>query len=47
MDWVTTTHTARPDAHYHTAFRGHFYQGRFKSFPVQVTDDTPRRSRRR
>ena len=35
MYWVTTTHTARHHAHYHSAGSGHLYQGRFKSFPVQ------------
>lgn len=35
MAWVTLTHTQRWHAHHETAGRGHVYQGRFKSFPVQ------------
>jgi len=38
MLWVTLTHTMRYHAHYHTTGEGHFYQGRFKSFPVQDDD---------
>ncbi len=33
--WVGGTHTMRYHSHYHTAGRGHLYQGRFKSFPIQ------------
>jgi putative transposase len=33
--WLTLTHTQRWHAHRHSAGRGHLYQGRFKSFPVQ------------
>ncbi|TWU48926.1 Transposase IS200 like protein [Rubripirellula tenax] len=29
------THTQRYHAHHHSAGRGHLYQGRYKSFPVQ------------
>jgi len=32
---LTLTHTQRWHAHRHSAGRGHLYQGRFKSFPVQ------------
>ena len=35
MQWMTMTHTQRWHAHRHSAGRGHLYQGRFKSFPVQ------------
>jgi len=38
MYWVTMTHTARHHAHYHSTGRGHLYQGRFKSFPVQSNE---------
>jgi len=34
-NWVYGTHTMRCNAHYHTAGKGHLYQGRFKSFPIQ------------
>lgn len=33
--WVCGPHTMRYNAHYHTAGKGHLYQGRFKSFPIQ------------
>ena len=33
--WVGGTHTMRYHAHYNSAGRGHLYQGRFKSFPIQ------------
>ena len=33
--WVGGTHTMRYNAHYHTTGKGHLYQGRFKSFPIQ------------
>jgi putative transposase len=36
MAWVTLTHTQRWHAHRESAGAGHLYQGRFKSFPVQV-----------
>ena len=36
--WVCGTHTMRYHAHNHTAGRGHLYQGRFKSFPIQDDD---------
>ncbi len=35
MQWVSMTHTQRWHAHRHSAGRGHLYQSRFKSFPVQ------------
>ncbi len=35
MRWLTVTHTQRWHAARGTAGRGHLYQGRFKSFPVQ------------
>ncbi|MDA1051865.1 MAG: transposase [Planctomycetota bacterium] len=36
--WVCGTHTMRYNVHYHTAGKGHLYQGRFKSFPIQDDD---------
>jgi len=30
-------HTMRYHAHYQTSGTGHLYQGRFKSFPIQVS----------
>jgi putative transposase len=36
MRWLTVTHTQRWHAIHGTAGAGHLYQGRFKSFPVQV-----------
>src|SRR3984957_4727001 len=33
--WLTLTHTQRWHAHRHSAGRGHVYQGRFKSFPIE------------
>jgi putative transposase len=36
--WLTHTHTMRWHTHYHTAGSGHLYQGRFKSFPIQVDE---------
>jgi putative transposase len=35
MQWLTMTHTQRWHAHHHSEGRGHLYQGRFKSFPIQ------------
>ncbi|NLX20182.1 MAG: transposase [Phycisphaerae bacterium] len=35
MQWLTMTHTQRWHAHRHSIGRGHLYQGRFKSFPIQ------------
>jgi putative transposase len=35
LRWVSLTHTMRSHAHYRTGGQGHFYQGRFQSFPVQ------------
>jgi putative transposase len=34
MGWVGVTHVRRYHEHYHQRGGGHFYQGRFKSFPV-------------
>jgi len=36
MRWVTVTHTQRRHASARTAGRGHIYQGRYKSFPIQT-----------
>ena len=33
--WICGTHTMRYHAHYGTSGKGHVYQGRFKSFPIQ------------
>jgi len=35
MHWLTTTHTTRWHTAHQTIGKGHVYQGRFKSFPVQ------------
>jgi len=35
MQWLTMTHAQRWHAHRHTGGRGHLYQSRFRSFPVQ------------
>lgn len=35
MQWLTTTHTTRWHAFRNLTGRGHLYQGRFKSFPIQ------------
>lgn len=35
MQWMTMTHTQRWHAHRRTQGRGHLYQSRFKSFPIQ------------
>jgi putative transposase len=35
MQWLTMTHVQRWHAHRHTGGRGHLYQSRFKSFPIQ------------
>ena len=35
MRWITLTHTQRFHTSHGTVGRGHLYQGRFKSFPVQ------------
>jgi len=35
---LTVTHTMRWHAHHRTGGTGHVYQGRFKSFPVQIDD---------
>ena len=35
MQWLTMTHTQRWHAHRDTGGRGHLYQSRFKSFPIQ------------
>ena len=36
--WLSTTHVRRWHQHRHTWGRGHVYQGRFKSFPVQTDE---------
>src|SRR5438270_1239281 len=36
--WLTVTHAQRYHAHHHSTGRGHVYQGRFKSFPVQADE---------
>ncbi len=36
LRWITVTHTQRWHAHHRSAGTGPVYQGRFKSFPVQV-----------
>jgi len=36
MRWITVTHTQRWHAHRHSSGTGPVYQGRFKSFPVQL-----------
>jgi putative transposase len=38
MRWLTLTHTQRWHAHHRTAGTGHLYQGRYKSFPVQMDE---------
>jgi putative transposase len=35
MQWLSMTHAARWHAHRHTGGRGHLYQSRFRSFPIQ------------
>lgn len=35
MQWLGQTHAARWHAHRHSRGRGHLYQSRFKSFPIQ------------
>jgi putative transposase len=35
MQWLTMTHTQRWHAHRQSVGRGHLYQGRFKSFPIE------------
>ena len=35
MRWLSNTHVRRYHQHYHSYGRGHVYQGRFKSFPIQ------------
>jgi putative transposase len=36
MRWLTVTHTQRWHANHQTSGTGHLYQGRFKSFPIEV-----------
>ena len=36
--WPTHTHSMRWHAHYHSGGTGHIYQGRFKSFPLEMDD---------
>ena len=35
MQWLSVTHVQRWHAHHRTSGRGHLYQSRFRSFPVQ------------
>ena len=35
MQWLSMTHAARWHARRHSVGRGHLYQGRFRSFPIQ------------
>jgi len=35
MQWLSQTHVARWHSHRHSRGRGHLYQSRFKSFPVE------------
>jgi putative transposase len=35
MQWLSMTHAQRWHAHRHTGGRGHLYQSRFQSFPIQ------------
>jgi putative transposase len=35
MQWLAQTHAARWHAHHKTRGRGHVYQSRFRSFPIQ------------
>jgi putative transposase len=35
MQWLTMTHAQRWHAHRHSGGRGHLYQSRFRSFPIQ------------
>ncbi|HXE54754.1 MAG TPA: transposase [Tepidisphaeraceae bacterium] len=35
MQWLSMTHAQRWHAHRHSGGRGHLYQSRFKSFPIQ------------
>ena len=41
---LTVMHTMRYHAHYKTGGTGHVYQGRFKSFPIQIVPDSNRRA---
>ena len=38
LRWITVTHTQRWHAYRNTAGTGPVYQGRFKSFPIQIDD---------
>ena len=38
MRWITVTHTQRWHAYRHSSGTGPVYQGRFKSFPVQIDE---------
>lgn len=38
MRWLTVTHTQRWHAHRHTTGTGPIYQGRFKSFPIEMDE---------
>jgi putative transposase len=36
MQWVGVTHVRRHHEHYHARGGGHLYQGRYKSFPIEI-----------
>jgi len=38
MNWLTLTHTQRLHRHRNSVGNGHFYQGRFKSFPIETSE---------
>jgi putative transposase len=38
MNWLTLTHTQRWHQHRHTVGKGHVYQERFKSFPIETSE---------
>lgn len=38
MQWLTMTHTQRWHAHRQDVGRGHLYQSRYRSFPIQADD---------
>ena len=43
MQWLSMTHAARWHAHRHSGGRGHLYQSRFRSFPIQQDEHFPDR----
>src|ERR1043165_1603949 len=36
LQWLAVTHVRRWNAHHHTGGTGPLYQGRFKSFPIEL-----------